>query len=196
MAYTQTRMRSESSADRWPADPSHDLPFHPTELENFERLPSSAPALRGRASRALARFLITFGIGAVATLAWQSYGDAAREVIATSSPQLAWLVPQAPPARPVPDAVAATSSAIPSSDRQQVEAMSLALAVVRQRVDQLAAQLAFNQQQMVNQIGKLQSADEEILRKVSAPASQQTAVSARKPMPVKLQPSTQEPPAR
>jgi hypothetical protein len=47
---------------------------------------------------ALARFLVTFCIGIAVTLAWQSYGDAAREMIVNSYPQLGWLAPQAEPA--------------------------------------------------------------------------------------------------
>jgi hypothetical protein len=46
-----------------------------------------------RASLALVRFLIALCIGIAATLAWQSYGDAARAMIANSSPQLGWLAP-------------------------------------------------------------------------------------------------------
>src|SRR5258708_19711947 len=43
------------------------------------------------------RFLMIFFIGVVATLAWQSYGRAAREVIAS------WLAPRpAPQAAPIP----------------------------------------------------------------------------------------------
>src|SRR5258708_38873042 len=42
---------------------------------------------------------ITFCIGVVATLAWLSYGDAARRTIANSFPRLGWSVPQTPPGR-------------------------------------------------------------------------------------------------
>jgi hypothetical protein len=55
-------------------------------------------------------FLITFCIGIAATLGWQSYGDAAREMIASSYPQLGWVAPQ-PASAP--------------SDQQQLNAMSL-----------------------------------------------------------------------
>jgi hypothetical protein len=48
------------------------------------------------------RFLITFCIGVAAAPAWQSYGDAAREIIANSYPQLSWLAPQAAVAQPAP----------------------------------------------------------------------------------------------
>ena len=48
------------------------------------------PSLATRASRGLARFLVVFCIGVATTLAWQSYGDTARAVIANSSLQLGW----------------------------------------------------------------------------------------------------------
>jgi hypothetical protein len=54
------------------------------DLKN-DRLPSKRPSLGEGASHALARFVITFCIGVAATLAWQFYGDAARERIASSS---------------------------------------------------------------------------------------------------------------
>jgi Bacterial protein of unknown function (DUF899) len=44
-------------------------------------------------SRALSRFLIVFCGGVAATLAWWSYGDAARRIIASSYPQLRSLAP-------------------------------------------------------------------------------------------------------
>jgi hypothetical protein len=52
-------------------------------------------SLGKQASFALARFLIAFCSGVAATLAWQSYGDAARRMIASSSPQVGWSAPQA-----------------------------------------------------------------------------------------------------
>jgi hypothetical protein len=42
------------------------------------------------------RLLIAFCIGIDATLAWQSYGGAAREMIANSSPRLSWWTPKMP----------------------------------------------------------------------------------------------------
>jgi hypothetical protein len=64
MSYT----RSEFPADLLAGEPS------------VER-----PARRKRGS--FIRVLITFCAGVAATLAWQSYGDAAREIIANSYPQ-------------------------------------------------------------------------------------------------------------
>ncbi len=132
------------------------------------------------------RFLITFCVGVAAALAWQSYGDAAREMIASSYPQLGWLAPQAAVAQTVPDPSAA---ATPSLDGQEFKAISLNLAAVRQRVDQLAAV----QEQMTRDFTtKLQAAEQEILDKISVPPPQPAAAPARKPMP----PPSQALPAR
>jgi hypothetical protein len=109
---------------------------------------SKQPSPIKRASHGLARFLIIFCIGVAATLAWQSYGNAAREMIANSSPQLGWLVPSAN-----------------SSPEQQLKAMSSDFATMRQRVDQLAA----NQQQMAGDMAKLVADQKELLQKISAP---------------------------
>jgi hypothetical protein len=82
-------IQTEFSEDRWPNEPSR--PVDPDLNDGrFSRIGK-------RASRTLARFLITFCIGVAATVAWQSYGDAAREMIANSSPQLGWLAPQTAP---------------------------------------------------------------------------------------------------
>ena len=78
---------------------------------------------------------LSFCIGVAATLAWQSQGDAVRETIASSYPQLGWLAPQAAPDSPSPDL-------------QQLKAMSTDLVAVRQSVDQLAAQFVAGQEQM------------------------------------------------
>jgi hypothetical protein len=127
------------------------------------------------------RFLITFCIGVGVTLAWQSYGDAAREMIASSSPQLGWLAPQ--------DAVAPTASATiaptaSSPDPQELKAMSVALAAVRQKVDQLAAQVNAGQEQITRDLTtKLQAAEQDILDRISVPPSQPAASLARKPSP-------------
>jgi hypothetical protein len=112
------------------------------------------------------RLLIAFCIGVVATLAWQSYGDVAREMIARSSPRLAWLAPLAAQAAPVSQADAAALS----PDQEELKALSFSLAGVRQRVDQIAAQLAAGQEQMTGDIAnKLQAAEQDILDRISAP---------------------------
>jgi flagellar hook-basal body complex protein FliE len=127
----------------------------------------------------LMRLLITFCIGVVVTLAWQSYGDAAREMIANSYPQLSWLAPQAAVAQTAPDAIAPTTSSL---DPQQLKEMSADLAAVRQKVDQLAAQVAAGQDQMARDFAaKLQAAEQDIVATISVPPPQ--PATARKPAP-------------
>src|SRR5229473_1613437 len=132
--------QSEFYAGLLPVEPSVEPPaVRPTALEN-DPFPIGRPSLRKRASRALARFLITFCIGVTATLAWQSYGDAAREMIANSYPQLGWLAPQAEPVtQNVPETVALVA---PSFDQQQLNAMSLDLDAVRQSIDRIATSMS------------------------------------------------------
>ena len=135
------------------------------------RLPPREPV---RVGRVIARFLMTFCFGVAATLAWQSYGDAAREMIARASPQLAWLAP-AP-------SVAQSDAAALSHGEEELKAISFGLAGVRLRVDQIAAQLAASQEQMTGDItNKLNAAEQDILDKISAPPPQPTAAAARKP---------------
>ncbi len=151
---------SEFSKGRWATEPSDDPPLHPTELDA-----RSSP--RKRASFALARFLVTFCIGVAATLAWQSYGDAARGMIARSSPRLGWLAPQA---ASVVQTVPAASAG-PSPDLNQLKAISRDLDVVRQSVDKLAAE-----------INKVRVAKQDTDR-TSAPPSAPTGAAVRKPAP-------------
>jgi hypothetical protein len=128
------------------------------------------PSLGRRASRGLIRFLVVLCSGVAATLAWQLYGDAARAMIANSSPQLGWLAPQtvpvaqtAPVKQTAPEVVALTAAASPDLQR-----LVFNLASVHQSIDQLAAQLAADQRQMGGDIAKLQADEQEILHKLSA----------------------------
>ena len=139
------------------------------------------PSLAKRALRRLASLLIIFCAGLSTTLAWQSYGDAARAMIANSSPQLAWLGRKAHTA---PDAVAPAVAT--SSDMQR---LALGLAAVRQSVDQLATEFAAGQQQTSGDIAKVQADEQEILRKLSATPPRPAAAPVPKPAPVTPPPS-------
>ena len=79
---------------------------------------SSKPPSRGRT---IFRFVIAFCLGVAATSGWQSYGDAAREMIANWSEQFGWPAP-APDAHAsgviAPTAVVATS---PGGEEQAAE---------------------------------------------------------------------------
>jgi hypothetical protein len=80
----------------------------PTTLENH--------------SRALSRFLIAFCSGVAATLAWWSYGDAARQMIARSYPQLGSSAP--PPAQTAseaPDMIVPDPNQLDATMRQSLD---------------------------------------------------------------------------
>src|SRR5712675_2036763 len=128
-------MQSEPSVDSLPASlfdiPAEAPTIHAADLKN-NRHPSERSSLGKRALLALVRFLIIFCIGVSATLAWQSYGDSAREMIASSYRQLSWLAPQAKPvAQNSPDVIGLASSTASSLDHQQPNAIFGDLAAVR-----------------------------------------------------------------
>ena len=120
--------------------------------------------------------------GAARLTCWQSYGDAARAMIANSSPQLGWLAPQTAPVVLIAPAPAGAAS----SDVQQ---LAFGLAAVRQSVDQLTAQLEAGQRQMGGDIAKLQADEQEILHKLSATPPRPTAAPTHKPASVTPPPS-------
>jgi hypothetical protein len=148
-------------------------------------VPVNALPTPKRARRAFTRYLLAIGIGVAATLAWQSYGEATKQIIARRAPQLGWSpeakqmiasgvrqlgwTPDAPQPAPVAQTAPATAapiaSASPSLDLQQVQQIARDLVDVRQAVEQLVA----SQGQMASDIAKLQAADQEILQRISAP---------------------------
>jgi len=150
-----------------------------------------------RSSRGFARYLVAILIGVAATLAWQSYGDVAKRIIAARAPelgsspeakqmiansiqQLGWTKP---PASSEEQAlpVAQTSPAAPSIDPAQIQQMARDLATLRQTVEQLAAGL----DHVTSEIGKLEAADVEILGKITPPPPPRpVAAPARKPAPI------------
>ena len=156
-----------------------------------------------------ARYFVAILIGVAAALAWQSYGDAAKNVIATSAPelgwspeakqmiagwvqQLGWTKPSigAPVAQTAPETVVPKAPAVPSIDQAQVQQIARDLATLRQTVEQLAAGL----DQVTRQIARLEAADVEILAKIipAPPPPRPIAAPARKPTPIPA-PSSQAP---
>ena len=119
-------------------------------------------------------FLITLCIGVAATLGWQSYGDEARELIASSYPQLGWLAPNAQNAA---ETVALAAPHAASPDQQQLDAISQDLDAMRQSVDKIATsqeqitrgvdRIVAGQEQMTREITKLQEIEQYVLYKHS-----------------------------
>ncbi len=173
--------------DKWDSAQVTDLRPRPVGVMD-EPPPPPQRSLGRRALRRSVRFLITLGIGIVGTLAWQAYGDDARQMMAIAYPvQLGWIAPQAAPdaaaAQSAPATLASAAPAAPSVDQQQLNALSLNLAAMRQSVDQLATQVASAQQQMSGDIARLQASERDILTKIATPPPRPAPVAARQPAP-------------
>lgn len=167
-----------------------------------------ALAGRKRPSRAFVKYLIAICFGIAATLGWQSYGEAAKQFIAVKAPQLGWspeskqmiaswvgqlgwakplttastgqpAAPQAVPAAQPAQAMAPAPAA-PSLDPQQIQRIEGDLAQLRGAVEQLATA----QDQISRDIAKLQTANQEILEKISAPAPRPATTQGRVRTPV------------
>ena len=122
-----------------------------------DRVRAMESRTKRRSSRGFARFLVAICIGVVGTLAWQSYGDATKQIIATRAPelgwspeakqmiasgiqQLGWTKPSGGPENTAPQqTVAPKASTAPSLDPAQVQQMVQGLAALRESVQQLAA---------------------------------------------------------
>jgi hypothetical protein len=165
---------------------SHRLDHESSEQKAiYDRLVAIENQTKRRGSRGFARFLLAICIGVAATLAWQSYGEATKQIIATRAPelgwspdakqmiaswvqQLGWTKPSAgfentavrPPALETPKAPAA-----PSLDPEQVQQMTQSLAALRETVGQLAA----GQDRMAREMARLESDLVDILLKMPEP---------------------------
>jgi len=153
---------------------------HPAKVKN-DQLPTSRLSLGKRASRALAYYLIVFSVGVAATLAWQTYGDAARQLIAPTAS---------------------------TSGQQQLNTMSLDLDAVRRSIDGLAIsigtsiassqeqttpsidQLTAVLEQMTHEIAKLQAVERYVLYKNSDPPRRPAPAQVPKPVPRSAQAPT------
>ena len=156
------------------------------------------PSRVRHARRALTRYLIAICTGVAVTLAWQSYGDVIKQTVATRAPELGWspevqqwiaasvqqlgwtkaaelekATPETAQQAPVALAAAAPAASSPSANPsptlpsptvEQVQQMASDLAALKQAVEQLSG----NQNQMAQDIAKVQATDQEVLNKVSA----------------------------
>jgi len=156
-------------------------PPHPYRFGEGQRA-SDRPSIGRRMLRSLTRFSIAALIGVGATLGWQSYGDAAKEMVIVRAPTLAWLLSISTTKPPV---AAATSPDLV----QQLAPLALNLDVVRRAVEQLAAK----QEQMAQNFTALQAVEEDIRQKVSStppsPAPQAASIPQPSPSQPRAQPS-------
>jgi hypothetical protein len=160
-----------------------------------------------RNARGFVRFPVAICIGVAATLAWQSYGEATKEILATGAPELGWS-PEAKqmiaiwvqqlgwtrpvestavrPFAPETQQTALTTHAAPQDVAPKVPVPS----IDPEQVHQLAVDLAALRQI----VERLAAGQERILEKISAlPLPRPTAVPARKPPPTATPPSRAPP---
>jgi len=159
----------------------------------YDRLLAIENEMKRRGSRGgFARYLVAICIGVAATLAWQSYGEVPKQIIAAKAPELGWS-PETkqmiaswvqqfgltrPPASPestavrpsLPAQVATVAQTVPAAVVPKAPAApSIGPEQVHQIAVDLAAlgqtvdQLAASQDQMVHQIDTLQTSNQEIL---------------------------------
>jgi hypothetical protein len=204
----QTRTGSDLPAG--PTVPPVDTTFRPAV--NDVQVPGRQRAIGGRAARAFTAALLLAGCTGVAAIAWQSYGDAAKQMIAQWAPQrvLTSLLPlekPALPAQPTPPAVeAATANAAPPQpapvaqtapegvaptaaapsveSAQSLRSMAHDIASVGQEIEQLKASIEQLKASQQQMSRDIAKASEQNLRpKISAPPPRSAAARARKPMP-------------
>jgi hypothetical protein len=170
------------------------------DLETLERKPNDRFGAienhtKKRSSRGFTRYLLAICIGVAATLAWQSYGEAAKQLFAAKVPELGWspeakqmianwveqlgwtkprestavgssATPQAAPiAQTAAAAVAPSAPVAPSVDPAEVHQMTMDLTALRKAVAQITA----TQDQIAREVGRLQAANQQILAKIPEP---------------------------
>jgi hypothetical protein len=193
---------------------SHRLDYEHAERKTIDyrlvaiegQMKAIASQAKRRASRSFIRYLVAICVGVAGTLAWQSYGEEAKQTIATTVPELGWnpevrqmIASWAKPlarsentaARPnaseaqraantAPETVAASAPTVASFDPEQAKQMTQSLEALRQAVERLAAV----QDQVKSELTSLQAADVEILAKIQAPPRTSPVAPARNPAPV------------
>jgi hypothetical protein len=145
-----------------------------------DQVASDRPSVGRRIFRTLTQFFIAVLIGVGSTLAWQSHGDAARQMVVARAPTLAWLLSVSTTKSP---AVAATSP----DPVQQLVPLAFNLDAMRRSVEQLAAK----QDQMAQNIATLQAIEEDIRQKMSSTPPSPPQQAASIPQPKLPQPKAQ-----
>jgi len=189
--------RSDFSAGPRVSEPSLDPTLRGADVKG--PLPIDRPLSRRQSPRGLARFGMAACVGIAATLIWQSYSGAAREMIATVAPPLGWLllpssamntsaggqsagdepgspavsspVPQAAPAQaaPVAPAAAETAAIVPAAPSAELQQQLETMVHDLAAVRQSVEQLAAGQEQMAREIAKLHTPAPDIRRRISPP---------------------------
>jgi hypothetical protein len=137
-----------------------------------DQIASDLPPIGRRLFRTVTRFSVAVFIGIGATLAWQSYGDEAKEMLVARVPSLGWLLSAS---MVKSQATAATSTDV----AQQLAPLALNLDAIRRSIEQVAAK----QEQLVQNIAALEVLEQDIREKMPSPPQSQQAASSSQPNP-------------
>jgi hypothetical protein len=176
---------------------SHRLDDEASERKKiYNRLLAIQSEMERLASRGFTRYLVALCIGVAVILAWQSYGKAAKQIIATRVPELGWspeakqmiagwiqplgwtkpsagpentAVQVAPVAQTAPETVEPKIPTAPSLDPEQVHQIALDVAALRQNLEQLTAGQDRMARDITREIARLESYLVDILVKVPEP---------------------------
>jgi len=190
-----------SSSSLAPGDQVHDRDFVVRDLDDerdlhhqrFQRsgdqfarnrpaIAAIRPSIGKRIFRTLARFVVAVLIGVGLTLAWQSYGEEAKEMARIWVRSLAWALPQANAKSDV-KSPPADAEVLPEL-AQQLRLIALDVAIVRHNVGQLATnqdQFAAKQDQMTQNLAALQEIEQDVRQRTfSAPTPKPVSPPASK----------------
>jgi hypothetical protein len=153
----------ELFADLWPFSRSVAAPAaHPAHAKNDPSqnrpFPISLEALDNIRPLAFARYLAAFFVGVTATVAWQSYGGAAREMIVPALPS---------PYQEQLNAMSLDLNAVRQSVDQMITSFAISQKQMTRSVDQIAIEVAAGQEQMTRDIIELETVEQYILGKIS-----------------------------
>ena len=170
--FQRTRIATDESDYDTRLRPRAGAPQHSPDLRS-KQLTALGPSIASRALRTVARFSLVVLLGVVATLAWQSYNEEAKEAVPvlcrigsrrnllrTSVPPLGWLLPPS-----------AASTETSSEWGERLKPLAVDLALVRRSVEQLALdqrQLAVKQENIAQDIATLQAVERDLRQNISS----------------------------
>jgi hypothetical protein len=159
---------------------------HDLKVDRSDRiLLPTRPSILRRIVRACARFLFAFLLGVGVTLAWQSYGDEAVDMMRTQAPSLAEWLP-ASTGKPADGPVGAAQQQLKPAAaggtelEQQLKPVAIDLAAVKESLERLAAEQA----KLTQSIDRLDRGQQAITQKLSSVAAPKPVVHAPTPKPV------------
>ena len=186
MSTMPSHTQSEFSAASLLVKPSVETAAgRPAKVKNGQ-LTTSRPSLGKRASLAFAYYMIVFSVGVAATLAWQTYGDATRQLIALAA---------SAPDQPQLNAISLDLDAVRRSIDGLAIAIGTSIATSQEQITRSVDQLAAGQEQMTREITKLQAVERYVLYKNSdlpprpAPAQMPKPASRPSQAPTVLTPA-------